>query len=1697
MSSHASLQSSSSTTTSASTAVAPAASPSSLTTVPSAKLSKTQQRFLRAFPEFTDELVMAVAASLGSSSSTPDRPSSMTTSTLQQPTLATPPQTPPESGSLDPSDSISAHTGRHDSYNAAVAPDNAMASSLTAPTPMFCLDDFTCALQRDYLWQGTLFVTLTHLCFFGRHFTKTIHVKIHFADLVSIDKEKKLGMIPNTLRIRVRTVCQNNVAGRASEVADQEAASALYQETMSTPSDGACAEPTKEYVLTSFLSRDQAFAAIERHWNIHKQLQVHQQALLARHKRSIDQLRSRQGQLYKLHQHQEQDSGTWSASSSSEEDGESRSPRIHALPVSSGEPRVSNDKEPEHEHSQSRPCSTADHALSEPRVSSQCLLKLEHVHRLQPSASNSSLRARRKAQRTYSVITSEADSPNSERMDEGEDDSDNSSDESDDDDGEMGCAGSLDVTTQHAHTTEKTFVFASKTSESDATDKQDSQLVDPAADNSLDVRPTAEPSVHEDTPVLVVQESDLLTSEADGASGSLLVPPKRSNSTGSTSSIVSTLSTTTTTTTTTTPAPSHRRDRVTSISSAASIMSDRSPRLIGPPKLISPSLTTTKVSHSSSTIQSTSKEGEPQNMTIHRREGTQGALLLEDENYLASSYASSTMSVASGGLSHPRYHHGTTTATTTTTTVETRGVPWAGSQISLISTISNSSLESLSSTLPSRHHAPDVSRMPDLKETEEVLLDEEIEGSGAEDVAGQDSLGEEASDDEDLDDSGDESMDELEQSYPSAPVDCGCSRHYKNMVLSRVVPLSVAMCFEILFSAQGEGENDRLACDVHRVKDGSTEFNIQPWKHASPEDEVPGQEWENKSRDLEYSVSFKVPMLAKTSTACYEVQKILKHTPELILVHSESRTPNVPYGEHFSTVSQICLSFEAKGQTRIKMFTEVKFKKSLMWSGRVEAGSLEGSGGFWKAFIEQLDEFARDPAFLARQEQRKEAVAEKRKQERAAAVAEAKKQKMMMKKKEAALAKALAAANEDRERHPPPPTMKRTRFQTPPSSSLASRRSTMIEQSEPAAPSFQVQKTHIPIAALSNTSHTGPAASKLGSPHATMPAIVPGGLLATLAAAAAANAATRPLSMDHAAEAPTRSLLSLQHLRQLQQQQQLQQIAQQNYKPAAVTTMGGGGRSSFDSTSSSDSSTSSNSQTSSSGSLSDRKRKPSSSTTTTTTRPSSSHEQLSQKTSVSAGGFAAATAFFSLGRSSAKKQSSSSFLNPPTSSGATGSLSSSPQPSPSLAPAATAAMAATTAEPKGFSSSAISAVSALLQHQQQQQGVEATKEIGGSLSSLSTLASTSSPTAATSSTTSTSTSTSSVTTLLAPLLSADDFMTKLQSTWSGWMTDVARLGSQFSMSSQKNGAAATASEVDGTMTATATNGSGQGETTLLDAGAAEVGDAKATAHPLSSSSQDMETASEDSEDVSDVDSASLRVDDEDDALLVEENTHSSSSTTTKAANGGPNGVRTVDTAHRAMSSVLFLSVIVALMVSALNVLKLMTVVSSMVQVVEIRHQWMVTHPSPMWQPRQQQQQQQHFHAPSSFSSSSTEGAGQSDRIGEASDIPPTFQARRGPSSQRPHHHIHHHHHHYYHNQDGSIVIKRQKIHSSTTLDSATVVPDAPPLASSVSTFPSSATTATKASVKQRDQTLHDIRARTKMLRLEMEVLKRQLEEHLV
>ncbi|KAG0343518.1 hypothetical protein BG004_005257 [Podila humilis] len=193
---------------------------------------------------------------------------------------------------------------------------------------------------------------------------------------------------------------------------------------------------------------------------------------------------------------------------------------------------------------------------------------------------------------------------------------------------------------------------------------------------------------------------------------------------------------------------------------------------------------------------------------------------------------------------------------------------------------------------------------------------------------------------------------------PIVPIACGCSRHYSHAILSTIVPLSVAACFEVLFSGIGTGSGDVLLKEAHRTKNGSTALKLSDWRHADTSAPDSCHFWENKKRQLEYSVSLKIPLLTKTSTTCSETLDIVHFSDDVILVHSETKTPNVPYAEHFSTVSQMCLTWDSHGNTRVKCFAEINFSKKLVFGNKIEVSLLESSSEYYRELVSRLVDYA-------------------------------------------------------------------------------------------------------------------------------------------------------------------------------------------------------------------------------------------------------------------------------------------------------------------------------------------------------------------------------------------------------------------------------------------------------------------------------------------------------------------------------------------------------------------------------------------------------------------------------------------------------------------------------------------------------------------------------------------------------------------
>ncbi|KAG0316449.1 hypothetical protein BGZ99_006906 [Dissophora globulifera] len=741
-------------------------------------LTKAQQRFVRAFPELADLVT--------------------TPSAYCAPCLATPPQTPPTS-SISPS--TSATMSPSGTITTFASSDFSTGSSTTmAPCPGH-FDDFSCALELDILWQGSLYVTATHICFFGKHFGKTVRVMIDYRDVLSIDKEKKMGVFPSSIRIRVQTQAEpNNDDVGVQSTGQEERDVTQIPATGIDDREGVVNDERevkdssiKVYVFTSLISREQAYATMERNRN------VHHKVMAELTNTGLDSPRS-------------------------------------------------------------------DTASAEMRATANL------GHDIEARFRSGTLRDRRRAPRSYSVIKDEAFS----------------STENVDRPMSHGVLASTRLgrpmtptATNSSHSVDRTESGGASSGGDEYTQRKERL----SCSSSSDSRRNSVASV--------ASSSDKQPEPPTGLKGFL---QRRSSQRKRNSKALTDGSSSTEHQEVITQTNTPQRPAPTAFFSAPIILqhaSSSNPVQAGtndinlsstpPPALLSPSLTTTKVSHSSSTAQTLARSNVALPVSLNDAKDSSDAAVEKARVNFA---------------------------------VDTRSLKRNNPSLTAISKQATSAPASTSTPVPAS--VPVATPTP----TPAVPL-------------------------------------------PSGPVSCECQRHYKTMTISTVIPLPLDLCFEILFSGQGAGEGDKLGCDTHRVKDESTDFKISPWQRDAAAPVSAGNkasagalQWEAHKRELEYSVTFKVPMLAKTSTPCFETQRVTLYSDFVIAVLSESRTPGAPYGEHFTTMNQICMTWEGVNKTRIKSFTEVKFKKSLMWGGRVEAGSLDGSRLYYTMILQLLQDLA-------------------------------------------------------------------------------------------------------------------------------------------------------------------------------------------------------------------------------------------------------------------------------------------------------------------------------------------------------------------------------------------------------------------------------------------------------------------------------------------------------------------------------------------------------------------------------------------------------------------------------------------------------------------------------------------------------------------------------------------------------------------
>ncbi|XP_051969908.1 protein Aster-C-like isoform X1 [Xyrauchen texanus] len=214
----------------------------------------------------------------------------------------------------------------------------------------------------------------------------------------------------------------------------------------------------------------------------------------------------------------------------------------------------------------------------------------------------------------------------------------------------------------------------------------------------------------------------------------------------------------------------------------------------------------------------------------------------------------------------------------------------AQSSVGLQSTLSANGDDTLST--PSRQRSPNLS----------------LNRSGSERVSKHSSLSLDlnANEDQLSDNSRSDSLEEVEESETVSPVSQG------RLFVNRVFHISAEKMFELLFT---DSNFMRRLMDTRKI----TGISSTSWKR-----EASGC----MKRTLNYTITINNPLVGKFSTAT-ENQTLYKESREgqYYMVDSEVFTHDVPYHDYFYTQNRFCIIRNSKHKCRLRIYTDVKYKK--------------------------------------------------------------------------------------------------------------------------------------------------------------------------------------------------------------------------------------------------------------------------------------------------------------------------------------------------------------------------------------------------------------------------------------------------------------------------------------------------------------------------------------------------------------------------------------------------------------------------------------------------------------------------------------------------------------------------------------------------------------------------------------------------
>ncbi|KAJ3126482.1 Protein Aster-B [Nowakowskiella sp. JEL0407] len=185
---------------------------------------------------------------------------------------------------------------------------------------------------------------------------------------------------------------------------------------------------------------------------------------------------------------------------------------------------------------------------------------------------------------------------------------------------------------------------------------------------------------------------------------------------------------------------------------------------------------------------------------------------------------------------------------------------------------------------------------------------------------------------------------------PDDPSDCSCKpeEHPAALVLDETFNIDIRDLFLAIFADGGSGA----------VRGAHKRRETEPILFTNWETDNDGR-W--VTRELNYDVWFKAPMMAKQATPSIEKQNVIKQEELYYVVDAITKTPKVPYGDYFTVNNRYCLTHVAPGKSRLTIRATVDFIKKTMMKGTIESSAIEGITSYGRELSFVLREMEAKP----------------------------------------------------------------------------------------------------------------------------------------------------------------------------------------------------------------------------------------------------------------------------------------------------------------------------------------------------------------------------------------------------------------------------------------------------------------------------------------------------------------------------------------------------------------------------------------------------------------------------------------------------------------------------------------------------------------------------------------------------------------